>query len=71
MRIVKLQLEGFNGPLILNTAEEVLEEVKIWLSAGNLKNTISKDTCIDDEMTLTIGEMSDEEFKNLPEFQGF
>ena len=71
MRVIKLQIKGFSGPMIFNHIDHALEEICNWLSNDDLTNSISKDTCVGDQMVLTIGEMTEEELENLPEFEGF
>lgn len=71
MRVIEIQIKDFNGPIIFNNINDALEEICNWLDPDMLGNKISDDTCIGSQIILTIKEMTEEQFENLPEFEGF
>lgn len=63
MRVFKVQLEGFDGPTIYKPDEilGVLQEIEELLKEDDL----------DQKITITQEEMSEEEFNKLEEFEGY
>lgn len=61
MKVFKTRLEGYNGPIVVNKWESVILE---------LQNLISE-MSVGDVFTVTLDEMDEEEYSNLPEFTGY
>lgn len=63
MRVFKVQLEGYNGPTIYKTDEilGVLREIEDLL----------KEDDVEQKITITQDEISEEEFKKIGEFGGY
>ena len=61
MKVFKTQLQGYNGPCVVHGPEAVIDELQALLP-GMFEG---------DSFTVTVAEISEEEYKNLPEFLGY
>lgn len=69
-RVVKLQLAGFSGPLVFTDVENVLDEIRILLTADDkVGGEIEMEP--GEKIVLKIGIMTLQEIDDLPEFQGY
>ena len=57
----KTQYDGFGGPCVVSEAESVLDELRQLLP----------EMFEGEVFTITIAEMDEEEYENLPEFSGY
>ena len=61
MKVFKTQYCGFGGPCVVDDPESVLDELRQLLP----------EMFEGDSFTITVAEMDEEEYKNLPEFLGY
>ncbi len=68
--VVKLQLVGFCGPCVFTDVEDVLDEIRILLTADDMwAGAIEMEP--GEEIRLKIGTMTLQEIDDLPDFQGY
>lgn len=62
MRVIKVQLEGFNGPTVYTEDEipDILKEIEELLREGDIGQKI----------TISQEEMDEEEFNDMEDFAG-
>lgn len=61
MKVFKTQYCGFGGPCVVHESESVLDELRQLLP----------EMFEGDSFTVTVAEMDEEEYENLPEFLGY
>lgn len=64
MKIIKTQIEGLSGPVVYSFEDfkGVVEE---------LKNSFLENGEVGDLMEISIDEMEEDEFNDLPDFEGY
>jgi hypothetical protein len=63
MRVFKVQLEGYNGPTIYK-ADEILGVLR------EIEDLLKEDD-VEQKITITQDEISEEEFNKIGEFSGY
>lgn len=61
MKVFKTQLLDFNGPCVVHEPESVIDELR----------QVLPEMGEGDAFTVTVAEMDEEEYENLPEFLGY
>ena len=61
MKVFETQLSGYNGPCVVHEPESVIDELRRTLPEMG----------VGDSFTITVEEMDEKEYKNLPEFLGY
>ena len=61
MKVFKTQLWDFSGPCVVHEPESVIDELR----------QVLPEMGEGDSFTVTVEEMDEEEYKNLPEFMGY
>lgn len=61
MKVFKTQLWDFGGPCVVHEMESVLDEIR----------RVLPEMSVGDSFTITVEEMDEKEYKNLPEFLGY
>ena len=64
MRVVKVKLEGLNGPTVYRNVDAAVDELRTQIEFGLAEGD-------DTPIAVTFDDLSEEEYHALPEFVGY